>query len=115
MKKQLLLFALLSVAATHINASRRVFKLADPEGRTERYNENFNTYKNNVIEAINNSIEVDHEPADTIYKAKDLNYNPKDTSLNKLLSEARVAADEGTLEAVDVHYQNTLYVIHQHD
>lgn len=33
MKKQLLLFALLSIAATQVNASRRVFELADPEER----------------------------------------------------------------------------------
>ena len=112
MKKQLLLFALLSITATQINASRRVFELIY-EGSTERYNEDFNTYKNNVIEAINNSINIDMEPAGTVYKSNDQNGNPTLTTLNTLLHKAENAEDEDEVQAIDYHYQNTLYLIHQ--
>jgi len=115
MKTKFFIIILLSIAATHINAVPRVFELADPDERTERWSHRFDRYKANVIAAINNSINVDMEPAKTVYKSQDGDGKLKKITLFGLLNQAQAAENEDELEPVDYHYQNTLYLIHLHD
>jgi hypothetical protein len=98
-----------------MSAVPRVFELADPDERTERWSHRFDRYKVNVITAINNSINVDMEPAKTVYPSQDGSGNPKKITLLGLLNQAQAAENKDELEAVDYHYQNTLYLIHLHD
>ncbi|MCF7900363.1 hypothetical protein K9K77_02535 [Candidatus Babeliales bacterium] len=115
MKKKLFVIILLSIAATQISAIPKVFELADPEERTERWNHRFDRYKANVITAINDSIFKDREPAKTVYQSQDGSGKLKKITLFGLLNKAQAAQNEEELEAVDYHYQNTLYLIHLHD
>lgn len=115
MKKKFFIIILLGITATQMSALPRVFELADPEERTERWSHSFDRYKDNVIAAINNSINVDMEPAKTVYQSQDGDRKLKKITLFGLLNQAQAAHNEDELEAVDYHYQNTLYLIHVHD
>lgn len=113
MKKQLIFIALLSIATTQLNAADYYPEFNYEDYHTVRYNPDFPIYKNIVIGAIHDYILANYDRADITYLSKDENNNPTPTTLNTLLRKAIDANNEATLRPIDIHFQNTLHLIHQ--
>ncbi|MCF7900364.1 hypothetical protein K9K77_02540 [Candidatus Babeliales bacterium] len=119
MKKQLLIIALLSISMMHSNAENNTvnkgFEKADPQKNTDRYHPDFLTYKQNVIQHIRKAFTDHKEKVDVIYVVEDINGHPTNTTLHRLFIDIVHSKDEKTLKEKDIHYQNTLYLIHLND